>query len=70
MTVKRSKRRYSFSTLIVYSEIRLENLISAYDAKFRLKMRDLDLLSDISSFNVRSQLTFTKSRLIMRDLDL
>ena len=43
MTVKRSKRRYSFSTLIFYSEIRFENLISACDAKSRLKMRDLDL---------------------------
>ena len=43
MAVKRSKRRYSFSTLIFYSEIRFENLILAYDAKSRLKIRDLDL---------------------------
>ena len=32
-----------FSTLIFYSEIRFENLISAHEAKSRLKMRDLDL---------------------------
>ena len=70
MTVKRSKCRYSFSTLIFYSEIRFENLISAYDAKSRLKceistykvlsrpsMWDLSLHSyiyEISTYNVRS----------------
>ena len=43
MTVKQLKLRYSFSTLIFYSEIRFENLISANGAKSRLNMRDLDL---------------------------
>ena len=42
MAVKRSKRRYSFSTLIFYSEIRFENLILAYGTKSRLKIPDLD----------------------------
>ena len=43
MTVEWSKRCYSFSTVTFYSEIRFENLISAFDAKSRLKIRDLDL---------------------------
>ena len=44
MTVKRLKLRYSFSTLIFYSEIRFENLILAHDAKSRLRGSGTDLL--------------------------